>query len=117
MMHNTTSLLFKALLIIALVMQPLLMPMAMADMHHPKQGKVPAKDMHATHSQHDMSAMSQQADGNIAMQDCCDNSVCCPAIALSLTVQTQSVPHTLNPPHEPLWFSISLAQEPRPPRA
>jgi len=124
----------KLLLIIAMMVQPVLVSYAMADMlgsHHPVSAAVaPAGDTfafagdmlsHAQHSDQHQGGIVDNApvvdDDTSASNDCCDSIHCCPAAVVDIDDSL----HQKNPVAPVAlrfsWEGVSLSAEFRPPRS
>ncbi len=120
----------KILLIIAMVIQPVLVSYAMADMlgSHHQAAAVTGQAAEGSITNSDASAQAQHSDlsqnnsPNIggdanASDECCNSAHCCPAAVVDVDV----MPHGQSPvfftPFLLSWQGINLSAEIRPPRS
>lgn len=113
---------FKLLLIITMVIQPVAVAYAMASMNHAPlsvatSSKTGHEQCHMTNhetadTQHDSHGSSDKSD----MGDCCNGAACCPVAVLTINSTLELSAPSFSAQFYISWGNVILPSEVRPPR-
>jgi hypothetical protein len=113
---------FKLLLIITMVIQPVAVSYAMASMNHASQsaaasGKAGHEQCHMTnHELADTQHDSHGSTGNSDMGDCCHAAGCCPVAVLAIDSTLEISTPSFSAQFSTTWGNVILPSEVKPPR-
>ena len=121
MANINAKIVFKLLLIVTMVIQPVAITHAMASMDHSQhQASFANKQSHDGHhvmNQDIPDAQHDESTGNSDMNNCCNTAACCPAALVDITtLERTPVPEYSTHLHIS-WEGVILPSEIKPPQS